>query len=72
MCSKLVTSFTLAKKKKKKKANADRIREELKDLADNVTSNSESKKVDEKWNEFELGVRGIMDTNIPHKMSTSP
>ena len=35
-----------------KKVNTDRIKEELKDLADNVTSNAESKTVDGKWHEF--------------------
>ena len=45
--------------------------EELKKLADNVNLNSESKTVDEKWNEFELGIHRIMDDHIPHKMSSS-
>ena len=70
---------TTCKKKKnikrkiyfRKKADTDRIKEELKKLADNVNLNSESKTVDEKWNEFELGVHRIMDDHIPHKMSSS-
>ena len=66
---------TTCKKKKnikrkiyfRKKADTDRIKEELKKLADNVNLNSESKTVAEKWNEFELGVHHIMDDHIPHK-----
>ena len=55
----------------RKKADTNRIKEELKKLADSVNLNSESKTVDEKWNEFELGVHRIMDDHIPHKMSSS-
>ena len=73
------TVNTTCKKKKnikpniyfRKKADTDRIKEELKKLADNVNLNSESKSVDEKWNEFELGVHRIMDDHIPHKVSSS-
>ena len=65
----LFTVNTTCKKKKnikrkiyfRKKADTDRIKEELKKLADNVNLNSENKTVDEKWNEFELGVHRIMD-----------
>ena len=75
----LFTVNTTCKKKKnikrkicfRKKTHTDRIKEELKKLADNVNLNSESKTVDEKWNEFELGVHRIMDDHIPHKMSSS-
>ena len=75
----LFTVNTTCKKKKnikrkiyfRKKADTDRIKEELKKLAENVNLNSESKTVDEKWNEFELRVHRIMDDHIPHKMSNS-
>ena len=64
---------TICKKKKnikrkiyfRKKADTDRIKEELKKLADDVNLNTESKTVDEKWNEFESGVHRIMNAHIP-------
>lgn len=75
----LFTVNTTCKKRKnvkrkiyfRKKADSDRIKEELKKLANDINLNNESKTVDEKWNEFEFGVHRIMDALIPHKMSSS-
>ena len=49
----------------RKKTDIDRIKEELKKLADDVNLKTESKTVDES------GVHRIMDAHIPYKMSSS-
>ena len=54
----------------KKKANTDRIKQELQTLATAREFNSPGVSVDNMWDHFERNVRRIMDTCIPHKMTT--
>ena len=54
-----------------KRANCIRIKEELKALSNDLIQNTKHEMVDRKWDKFEYSVRRIMDTHIPHKMTTS-
>ena len=61
---------------KKKRADSSRIQKELQDLAhetmkSKTASTDTDKPVDEKWDEFERNIRRIMETCIPHKMTSS-
>ena len=55
----------------KKKADCQRIKRELQSLAEAQASVIGDASVDEKWNYFEENIRRIMDTCIPHKMTSS-
>ena len=55
----------------KKKADPDRIKEELQALAATQESNSEDVSADKLRNDFERNIHRIMDTSIPHKMTSS-
>jgi hypothetical protein len=55
----------------RKQANCIRIKEELKALSNDLMLNTKHEMVDRKWDKFEYSVRRIMDTHIPHKMTTS-
>ena len=55
----------------KKKADCQRIKRELQSLAETQAPDTDDASVDEKWNYFEENIRRIMDTCIPHKMTSS-
>jgi len=55
----------------KKKANTDRIKQELQILATLREFNSPGVSVHDMWNHFERNMRRIMDTCIRHKMISS-
>ena len=54
----------------RKRANCIRIKEELKALSDDLMLNTKHEMVARKWDKFEYSVRRIMDTHIPHKVTT--
>jgi len=55
----------------KKKVNTDQIKQELQILATAREFNSPGVSVDNMWDYFERNVRRIMDSCIPHKMTSS-
>ena len=55
----------------KKKADCQRIKRELQSLAEAQAPVTGDASVDEKWNYFEENIRRIMETCIPHKMTSS-
>ena len=52
-------------------SDVERIKLELKELAAKPNTQYDNNSVEAKWNDFENSVRNIMDSCIPHKMTSS-
>ena len=55
----------------RKRANTDRIKDELQNLADHFEQSLKNESVETKWNVFQQRIRSIMDSCIPHKLTSS-
>ena len=55
----------------RKKADSDRIRKELQAFTENFDKACEGKSLNDKWDEFELTMRHIIDNCVPHKTTSS-
>ena len=55
----------------RKRSDDERVKLELKTPAAKLNTQYDNSSVEAKWNDFENSVRNIMDSCIPHKMTSS-
>jgi hypothetical protein len=55
----------------RKKADSDLIKKELQAFTENFDEECEGKSLNDKWDEFELTMRHVIDDCVPHKTTSS-